>query len=401
MKIFFITSKLNFATAGGSVDEMDLMMRVFRNHGAEVTAVTVFSHLNRIDRALPYRVIPEQIHSRRLFGIQREALALFRKHERYADVFFIDGHLMLYAAGLYRCLGGETPVLLFFNRELSAWPQNSSPFFRPARQSVWRRAKAQVRFLFEKHLLMPLTRCADFYTFTNPFLEKAYRDFNLRATGKSFVFCDPYELDAVMRENGISEDTYRRRNKRAGPLTLFYSSRMAPGKGFDLLVTAFAKMTDKERFLLVLGGTGPEEAPMKKLVRDLQLEQYIRFPGWVTREELRRTLRDEADIFIQARWRSDMTSLSLTEAMAFGIPAIVPAGGGLAWTAGGGALTFRPDDPEDLARAIERLVSDAALRAKLSETCYRRLHEAEVDYKKTLPHLYQILRMLHAGASVC
>lgn len=394
MRIVFVTSKLNFATAGGSVDEIDLMMRVFGGFGALVTAVTVFSHLNRIDRALPYRVVPEQIHSRGLLGIHREAFALFRKYEHEADVFFVDGHLMLYAAGFYRLCGGQTPVLLFFNRELSAWPQNSSPFFLPPRQSFWRRVKARVRFLFEKYLSMLLVWCADFYTFTNPFLEKAYRGFNLRTAGKSFVFCDPYELDAVMRESGVGEDTYRKRNRQAGPVILFYSSRMAAGKGFDLLVTAFAKVKAKERFQLVLGGTGPEEALVRKLVCDLRLEQYVRFTGWVPRDELRRMLRDQADIFVQARWRSDMTSLSLTEAMAFGLPSIVPSGGGLEWTASGAAITFRPDDTDDLALAIERLGGDPVLREKLSAVCYRRLHDEEVDYRKTLPKLYSLLGQL-------
>lgn len=396
MRILFLTSKLDFATAGGSVDEMDLMMRMFREYGAGVTAVTVFSRLNRIDRSLPYRVVPEQVRSRRLFGIAREAFALFRKYERDADVFFADGHLMLYGAGLYRFLGGKTPVLLFFNRELSAWPQNTSPFFSPPKPSPLRRSKERIRFFIEKRLCMPLVASADAYTFTNPFLEQAYRNFNLRTAGKSYVFCDPYELDVVMRENRIAEETYRKRNKRAGPVTLFYSSRMAPGKGFDLLILAFSKVAHKERFRLILGGAGPEEELIKSKVRELGLESFVEFPGWVTRSELRRNLA-KADIFIQARWRQDMTSLSLTEAMAFGLPSIVPEGGGLEWTAGGAALTFTPDDPVDLARAIQRLGEDATFRAKLSAACYRRLHEEEVEYRKTLPKLYRILENLASG----
>src|SRR5579864_8155312 len=106
MRFFFITSKLNFKNAGGSVDEMDLMMRMLQGYGNEVTAVTVFSYNNEIDRQLPYKVIEENIFSRRLLGIQWQAFKILRKYSKEADVFQIDGHLLLYAAGLYRFLGG-------------------------------------------------------------------------------------------------------------------------------------------------------------------------------------------------------------------------------------------------------------------------------------------------------
>ena len=46
---------------GGSVDEMDLMMRMLQKNGCEVTAVTVFSDFNDIDRPLPYEVKKENI----------------------------------------------------------------------------------------------------------------------------------------------------------------------------------------------------------------------------------------------------------------------------------------------------------------------------------------------------
>ena len=89
-----------------------------------------------------------------------------------------------------------------------------------------------------------------------------------------------------------------------------------------------------------------------------------------------------------------MTSLSLTEAMAFGLPSIVPGGGGLEFVAGKSALCFKLDDPDDLAEKIEKLGSDYGLRAELSRQCFIRLHEENMDYKKTIPHLYQILKKL-------
>jgi glycosyltransferase involved in cell wall biosynthesis len=83
-----------------------------------------------------------------------------------------------------------------------------------------------------------------------------------------------------MQESGVTTETYSQKNKTAGPIILFYSSRMVAGKGFDLLVTAFAKVKNKENFKLVLGGTGPEEADVHALVQKLGLEPYVEFPDW-------------------------------------------------------------------------------------------------------------------------
>ncbi|HEY4504492.1 MAG TPA: glycosyltransferase family 4 protein [Candidatus Paceibacterota bacterium] len=398
MRIIFITSKLNFKTSGGSVDEMDIMMRFLKSYGNDVTAVTVFSGINNIDRPLPYKVIEEEIKSKRLLGIQWAATKIFLKHAKNADVIHTDGHLLLYAAGLYRFLGGKAPVVLFFNRELMAWPLNSSDFLAGAaiKRSIFKKIKEKARWFVERYLMMPIVRYADYYTFTNPLLQKAYEDFGLKTAGKAWVFCDPYDLDYTLKKNNISESFYETHNKGSGRVTLYYSSRMAPGKGFDLLIRAFAKVKNKENFKLILGGTGPEESLIKKMVRDLGLEQYTEFPGWVTREELYEALK-RADIYIMARWRKEITAMSLNESMAFGLPSIVPAGGALEWVVGKSALCFKQDDPDDLAKKIEELGDNYELRAELSRQCFVRLHEENMDYKKTLPHLYQILKNLAAG----
>ncbi len=393
MRIFFITSKLNFRTAGSSVDETDLMMRMLQGYGNKVTAVTVFSHKNDIPKPLPYRIIEEQISSKRLLGIQWQAFKILRKYSKEADIFQIDGHLLLYAAGLYRLLGGKAPTLLFFNREQTAWPLNVSAFFNPPKDNLFLKIKKKLRWGIERFLMTPVVRWADFYTFTNLILQKEYEDFGLKVAGKSWIFCDPYEFRKIMKENNLTEDHYIKRNKKAGKITLFYSSRMAAGKGFDLLLTAFSKVRHKEKFKLILGGSGPEEHLVRQMIRDLKLEPYVELPGWVPRTALREALK-KADIYIQARWRTDMTSLSLTEAMAFGLPNIIPSGGGLQFVAGKSALTFKPDDPQDLADKIEKLGSDYKLREELSRQCYARLKEADMDYEKTIPVLHEILKKL-------
>jgi glycosyltransferase involved in cell wall biosynthesis len=58
--------------------------------------------------------------------------------------------------------------------------------------------------------------------------------------------------------------------------------------------------------------------------------------------------------------------LTLAEAMRAGVPVLAGRAPGVAETAGDAALYIDPRDPEDLARGLERLASDAELRARLS-----------------------------------
>jgi len=65
------------------------------------------------------------------------------------------------------------------------------------------------------------------------------------------------------------------------------------------------------------------------------------------------------------------------EAAACGVPAVAPAVGGVAELIEHGSTGFvtRPGDPEGLAEALERLLTDAVLRERLGVAARRRAEE--------------------------
>lgn len=381
MRIFFITPKLNFRNISGSIVEYDLMIRDLQKLGHEVTAVTALSECNDIPISPPYKVIIEEnIGSRRLLGIQRGIFKFLRKYSNQADFFYVDGQVFLYGAGLYRLLGGKVPVSAYFNRELVCWPDGEANFLSQ-NTSPAIKIKKIIRFYIEKYILMPIANSIDLVLFTNPFLHKTYKNFGLRHGDDSvLIFGDSVDRDKYMKEQGITTNSYIKRNKISGKLNIFYSSRMVPGKGFDLLIKAFSKVKNKDRFKLILGGAGPEEPVIRKMVKELGLEPHVEFPGWVAREEIYNSYK-KADIFVQPRWRRDLTSMSLIDAMIFGVPVIAPGGGGLQWDAKDGALYFKDGDADSLAQKIEQLGSSSELRVKLSRACYTRLAENEMRHE--------------------
>jgi glycosyltransferase involved in cell wall biosynthesis len=383
MRIFFLTSKLNFRTSGGSVEEIDYIIRNLLKLGHEVTVVTVLSGGNDMPDPLPYKVIEEQAQSGGLIDLQRKIYTLLKKYSNDADFFLTDAHNFMYGAGLYRLTGGKVPVGALVNQFLTCWSPHVSSYFPQAKEALLLRSKKRLRRLIEKYIGSWFANFVDIYAFVSPNVRAVYEDFWGRHRPQDFVIGDPIDITLLMHESGVSEMSYRERLKRKGPLTLFYSSRMAAGKGFDMFLQGFARVTNKDDFRVILGGTGPEEQYVQEMVNELHLEKYVTLPGWVTKEQLFAYYR-EADIFIQADWWVAGTSISVLYALVFGVPSILPGGGGLEWNAGASAVYFPYRDPEGLARRIEELGADHELRGELSENCYKRLAEDDMNYPELI-----------------
>ena len=204
MKIYFITSKLNFVTAGSSIGEFDLMMRTLQKLGNDVTAVTVFSQINNIPEPLPYPVIEKRVTARNLIGVQRAVLKIIKECARDADWLHIDGHAFLYAAGLYRRLGGRVPISAYFNRELICWPEAEGGHL--AKSNFFTTIKKKLRWLTEKYLGMFLANGINLMLFTNPHLRQSYKNFGLKPSPDNIIFGDPVDYKTLMGKNGVRAD---------------------------------------------------------------------------------------------------------------------------------------------------------------------------------------------------
>ena len=374
MRIVFVTTKFDFETGGGSSPELDLKIRALKELGNEVFAVTTFSQNNRGPQPTSYPIFNEFIGTSGQLAISWGIYKILKKYQARADVFQVDGVVFLFGAGLYRFLGGTAPALAHFNREL--------PWFPEKRSRTSRSFQGWLRFLLEKTFGVFLANHLDAFTFTTPFLKTAYNNFGL-AEEKSAVVRD-------FIDSGSFPKTTRERAK-SGVITMLCSGRMVWEKGFDIVLRAFGALLDKKRFRLILSGDGPERKNLEKLATELGVSEFVSFPGWVSNEKFLDFLRS-ADIVILPPWRPDMNSMLLLEAMALGIPSLVPAQSALAWSAGEGAMTFKDLDHEDLAEKIERFAADPELRETLSAKALQRIEE--LYYKKPAAELNAIMRKL-------
>ena len=385
MKIIFITSKLNFQTSGGSVFDIDRKARSFLALGNSVKCVTAFSKSNLIPGPQPYQIIEENIIKTGLVEISWAVYKILKKYEKEADFFHVDGHVFLYGAGLYKRLGGRVPIVAFFNRELGSFSRDVPVYeFGLADEDVantfLKKLKKCARLIAEKSIGMLLANAIEITTFTSPILQMEYNKFGLEA---KYQLISP-ECGEIFRHGA-------KRTFNQKPLQLIAVGRLIPTKGFDLLIYAFSLRSSQDEYHLTIAGSGADEARLKKMSKEFGLEKRITFSGWLSRAQLFEIL-DSSDIFIVPRWRRELTSVGLIEAMSRGLPSIVSAGSATAWQAGSAAVVFKFDDPQNLALAIQKLSDDKNLLEQLSENAYKRI--SELRYTNWTPQLYATMKQI-------
>jgi len=370
MRVLFLTSKLNFETAGGSVMDLHLRAQGLLAAGHEVSVITAFSYKNIIKDELPYRVYEEQVFSRGLLGINFHALRILRKYAHLADAYHIDGQTFVYGAGLYRLLGGKAPVTGFFNVRLNCWADTSG---NQTNISFFRRVKRTLRRLAERIFGLPIANRMDAFIFNTPMLQKLYFDWGFDQK-KSVIIEDFVDMRSIVEKNGISPSSIEQKQHGARELTLVSAGRMLPEKGFELILRAIASQSDK-KFRVVLSGDGPDRARLIELAKKLGISERVEFPGWVDRTEFNEIFA-RAHVFIFPRWWIEYGSALLHEAFAFGLPCIIPGGGAIEWLSKDAALTFQNENWHALAERLEE-IRDEALRIRLARASFERVPELD------------------------
>jgi len=152
--------------------------------------------------------------------------------------------------------------------------------------------------------------------------------------------------------------------------------RLHPNKGFDFLLEALAATAKVD---LWIAGDGPLRPGLERLATRLGIADRVRFLGW--REDVP-ALMASADLLVCPSLLEPLGNVVI-EAWSAGLPVVATASdgpAGLITDGETGILVPLPGTngggPALLARAIERLCADPALRAKLGKAG-RRAYEAE------------------------
>lgn len=133
--------------------------------------------------------------------------------------------------------------------------------------------------------------------------------------------------------------------------TVLYVGRLAPGKGVDVLLRAWAKGRPDGLELLVVGD-GELRRELEAIAPD-----GVRFVGRITPPEVRQVMLDARALVFPSVWQEPF-GLVLIEALACGLPVIASDQSGSREILGGAAVFAPPDDVPALARALALLVNE-------------------------------------------
>ncbi len=150
------------------------------------------------------------------------------------------------------------------------------------------------------------------------------------------------------------------------PMVL-YVGRVAFEKNIDFLLRMASELCEMQPdMLLVVAGEGPAEKGLHQLAIELNLQNNIRFIGYLDRNTELNSCYKAADVFVFSS-KSETQGLVIIEAMAQGTPvvAIAELGTKSILVEGEGAL-IAPEDEVVFAEKVNSILQDKKLRQKLS-----------------------------------
>lgn len=150
-----------------------------------------------------------------------------------------------------------------------------------------------------------------------------------------------------------------------GPIILAVSG-LSPHKNVEVAIDAMAAIRARRpnAVLVVPGNVTAYASTLTARARALGVEQIVRFPGWVSSAQLEGLYQEASCLVFPSR--REGFGLPLLEAMARGLPVICAHASAMPEVAGDAALYFDPDSADDLARAVDRVLSDDALAEDLA-----------------------------------
>ncbi|MBI4134040.1 MAG: glycosyltransferase family 4 protein [Candidatus Terrybacteria bacterium] len=140
-----------------------------------------------------------------------------------------------------------------------------------------------------------------------------------------------------------------------------------PHKNFEGLLEAFARVKRDPQYsdllLILVGEEDPRYPEVRARILALGLTHAVRTPGVVQDTQLDKLYRNAAAVVIPSRYEG--FGFVGLEALARGSPVAASSAAAIPEVLGYAALYFNPDDTEEMASVIGRLLTDAAERQRI------------------------------------
>ena len=190
----------------------------------------------------------------------------------------------------------------------------------------------------------------------------------------------------------------RQKSKQALGLTektvLLHVGSLIPRKNLLSLLETFANIqANHPQTVLILVGRGPQEAILRRKIKELGLEQVVKLAGFVP-EEQKLMYYQAADLLVSTSLMEGF-GLAIAEAMACGVPVVATQVGSIPEVVCDGETGFLVpvNDEKALYQAVERLLEDGQLAHKMGQVGQRRV-EALFRWEIAGQQMFELYREL-------
>lgn len=174
-----------------------------------------------------------------------------------------------------------------------------------------------------------------------------------------------------------------------------FVGRVEPEKDVPTLLRAAARLRHAASVVVI--GDGSQREPVARLAAELGLGDRVRVTGFVARDRVAAILA-HCDALAQPS-RMEELGTGIVEGMYAGLPVVVSDVGGVPVAHGRDGLRVRAGDPAAFAAAIDLLLGDDVLRARLATAGRQRAH-AEHDADVLAGRVLEVyLQVVAAGSA--
>lgn len=179
--------------------------------------------------------------------------------------------------------------------------------------------------------------------------------------------------EIVVIGNGVDEKTFTPPQQRSEEEYILYVGRLSYRKGLsELMECAKYVCQDYPEVCFVLAGKGPLEGMLRKRVTNMELQDRIKFLGYVKASKLVKLYQNALTCVIPSHYEG--LSTVLLEAMSCGLPVVTTVSPEVVEDGENGILV-PPKSPRKMAEAISVLLDDKGFRKLLGENARKAIEE--------------------------
>lgn len=171
---------------------------------------------------------------------------------------------------------------------------------------------------------------------------------------------------------------------------ILFVGTIQPRKNLQRLIEAFSKISKKNIILVIVGKKGWQYEEILEAPQNFGVSDRVKFLDFVPDEDLTALYKEAACFVLPSLYEG--FGLPILEAMKYGCPVITSNVSSMPEASGDAALYVNPEDVDDIADKIEKLISDEKLRSDLVERGYKQIKKFswEKTAKQTLEALEKV-----------